>query len=567
MQLKQKAQVPCRAQALASERGQGLSCASAQGLSWTSGQGTIEYLVILAVIVVLGLVIVSLISNIMISPTEQISSTTDKLNATSGPITILDSVTDSQGGTLLRFRNNTGESITLTKISLDGVENDFSERVSLNDSRTLSLNSLVGCSGGKKSYKVIIYYTTQNGLTKTLNLGSKIIDCTQEITIPPEAIQTNSCFARGNGTLANPKIICTCSDLQNMDQNKTAYYSLGQDINCAATSTWNDNAGFTPVGNVSDSFCESQDCPEGLCCNNSVWNCESWCGSVWNSGSFSGSLNGNNHSILGLYINRSDEDNVGLFGFLSETTNQTISNIRFSDANIIGHDNVGVLAGNNGYQIASLSNIFITNSNVRGNDSVGSLIGLAGSWWGGSADAVSFEGNIFGHDNLGGLIGNANQFSITNSTATGIVSGNNNIGGIIGAGGRITTGSTTFMDVNGNQNVGGAAGSGTNISSTIAYGDVNGVTNVGGLIGSGTAVSSSASGNVLGQDYVGGLAGITSALTDSNSIGNVTGRNYVGGLAGSTSGTITRCSSESRVNGAGYVSGLVGYATSITINF
>ena len=59
-------------------------------------------------------------------------------------------------------------------------------------------------------------------------------------------------------------------------------YELTQDIDATATSGWNGGLGFTPIG------------------------------SAYNP--FYGSINGNNHSITNLYINRSDFQNIGLFG-------------------------------------------------------------------------------------------------------------------------------------------------------------------------------------------------------------------------------------------------------------
>lgn len=52
----------------------------------------------------------------------------------------------------------------------------------------------------------------------------------------------------GSGTLADPYIIENVTDLQAMKDNLTAYYELGQNIDASATSGWNANAGFEPIG-------------------------------------------------------------------------------------------------------------------------------------------------------------------------------------------------------------------------------------------------------------------------------------------------------------------------------
>ena len=58
-------------------------------------QGTIEYLVVIAVVVVLSLVVVALVINVSSSPSQQISSSSDKLgNVAVGGISIVEAVSD-----------------------------------------------------------------------------------------------------------------------------------------------------------------------------------------------------------------------------------------------------------------------------------------------------------------------------------------------------------------------------------------------------------------------------------------------------------------------------------------
>jgi len=71
-------------------------------------------------------------------------------------------------------------------------------------------------------------------------------------------------------------------------------YILMNDINCTNTSTWNGGDGFDPIGDSTTAF--------------------------------SGTFDGNNYSIINLFINRTDENEVGLFGYLINTAE--ITNIR-----------------------------------------------------------------------------------------------------------------------------------------------------------------------------------------------------------------------------------------------
>ena len=81
-------------------------------------QGTIEYLVIIAVIVVIALVVVGLLSNLS-SPGKSLSQNASKLNATAQSVSILQALSASDGNGVLTLKNNTGEGITITKITFN----------------------------------------------------------------------------------------------------------------------------------------------------------------------------------------------------------------------------------------------------------------------------------------------------------------------------------------------------------------------------------------------------------------------------------------------------------------
>ena len=74
----------------------------------------------------------------------------------------------------------------------------------------------------------------------------------------------------GEGTLENPFMIHDVDELQAMNDDLTAHYALADDIYASETSGWNGGNGFVPVGTWADRF--------------------------------TGSLDGNNYTITGLYI-------------------------------------------------------------------------------------------------------------------------------------------------------------------------------------------------------------------------------------------------------------------------
>jgi hypothetical protein len=136
-------------------------------------QGTIEYLVIIAVVVVISLVIVGLFITIFDSPSQEITDSSSQMGAVAtGGISIVESVIDPDGDSLIRLTNNSSDAITLTKINIGGVDNNFSEQLVGLDSKVFSLsalNSSCPCASGQKSVKceVKIIYTTAPGVTQT----------------------------------------------------------------------------------------------------------------------------------------------------------------------------------------------------------------------------------------------------------------------------------------------------------------------------------------------------------------------------------------------------------------
>lgn len=141
-------------------------------------QGTIEYLVIIAVVVVLSLVVVALVITISESPANRILESSSKLGGVVvGGISIIESVVDLDGDSLVRLGNNYGDFIYLKKITLcDGFENDYGEigeQLIGGDSKVFHLVSQA-CEVGEKDKvcAIEIEYITRDGLSKK---DSKII--------------------------------------------------------------------------------------------------------------------------------------------------------------------------------------------------------------------------------------------------------------------------------------------------------------------------------------------------------------------------------------------------------
>jgi filamentous hemagglutinin family protein len=333
-------------------------------------------------------------------------------------------------------------------------------------------------------------------------------------------LEGSSIFLRatgGSGTTADPFRIADVYGLQGMATSPTAsavagvpfHFALANDIDASGTRNWNGGAGFRPIGTFGTPF--------------------------------TGSLDGSDHEISGLYINRPTESFVGLFGYAQ---NATFRNLGLTNLSVTGGSEVGGLIGE---QKASGGTATINRVAVNGivNGSGSFIGGLAGRVvaFGGGTSIIDFAGSQAavnagaGSLYVGGLVG-ANDSAaadavarITRSAAVGIVTageGSSFVGGLAGE-------NWSFAGL-------------STISQSFALGDVQaaGATNVGGLVGGNNPINADAAveisqsytvGQVTGDTNVGGLVGAnfgpgTARIMESYAAGPVTGSTNVGGLVG-----------------------------------
>ncbi len=228
--------------------------------------------------------------------------------------------------------------------------------------------------------------------------------------------------------------------------------------------------------------------------------------------------------------------------------------------NIAGTSYVGGLAGYTKDVFSSYSESDVV--------ATGSYAGGLSGYTGGSISTSHSKGNVSGTRNVGGLSGQATSF-VTKSYSEGDVTAteNNEVGGLLGRAGSNVSQSYSKGNVTGHNYVGGLVGIGNKISESHAEGIVTGTSNyVGGLAGRAASISGTKSeecyfiGSVKGNQYVGGLVGSGTAISQSYATSSVTGKtNFVGGLAGFVDSSITDSYHEGDVTTQGnFVGGLVG---------
>ncbi|OQB26146.1 MAG: Fibronectin type III domain protein [Firmicutes bacterium ADurb.Bin182] len=201
--------------------------------------------------------------------------------------------------------------------------------------------------------------------------------------------------------------------------------------------------------------------------------------------SFKGGFNGNDHTISGIYIKNSDNNNQGLFGFISAATK--VENLRLDKSYFEGKDYVGGICGYIASNNCSITNCRTT-ATVSGNSFVGGVCGYV------NTRNISIKncqngGMVSGTERAGRIAGDS-RARIENCINCGTVSGGpggNCIGGICGISYNSILNSYNSGSVSGSLNIGGICGllNGNKEINTIYTAELTNVYNSGSVTGTG----------------------------------------------------------------------------------
>lgn len=213
------------------------------------------------------------------------------------------------------------------------------------------------------------------------------------------------------------------------------------------------------------------------------------------------------------------------------------------------HPYTGTFNGNN----HTISGLSLTDTN-----GFNGFIRVLGA--GGSVTNLNISAAFSGSSNSGGIVGRSfGTVSNCSFSGSISCSGSSNIGGIVGDNQGTVSNCRSSAAVTGGSNVGGIAGSNRNtVERCSNSGTVSGNQYVGGVVGlNGTWDNPSASsltrycyntGNVNGTKYVGGVTGMNrSAVESCYNAGSVTGSGHTGSVIGTNVGTAKRCYSDNTV--------------------
>jgi len=214
----------------------------------------------------------------------------------------------------------------------------------------------------------------------------------------------------GSGTEQDPYLISSLIDLQAVSEASSYwndYLKQTADIDASSTSTWNSGEGWSPIGNFSPQF--------------------------------TGSYDGNGHTIDGIYINQTWGFNQGFFGNISGAS---IQNLGLTNLNITSYSTTGGLVASS---MNSTISYCYTVGSITGDGTTG---GLCGSLNGGSITNCYSTASVSGNTYTGGLVGTAVGISsIANSFSTGTVTGSSYSGGLVGNKAATATATNSFWDI------------------------------------------------------------------------------------------------------------------------
>jgi hypothetical protein len=367
-------------------------------------------------------------------------------------------------------------------------------------------------------------------------------------------------------------------DLDAVRDNLDGRYLLMNDLNSAtagymelASETANGGRGWWPIGTSNDGF--------------------------------AGSFNGQGYEIRDLFINRPNENYVGLFGFVDE--GGVIENIGVVNAIVAGKQHVGGLVGDN---LGTMTNSH-SSGNVSGDQHIGALVGInegtvANSHYNYNEVLINGEniitiGALFDEDfeqwlandkflDVNQRLSQEDSYYLINTVSDfkellafgqdgslefrltkDLDLGNEAnfyipylAGDFDGNGHKIFNLGFNFDFVSQVGLFGYLASSGKVTQAGVENVNITGTYLVGGLVGGndGTVGNSYSSGNVTGDDCVGGLVGYNwkGTVSNSYSTSSVAGSSSIGGLVGINEGTVANSYSSGSVTSWYSVGGLVG---------
>lgn len=348
----------------------------------------------------------------------------------------------------------------------------------------------------------------------------------------------------GDGTEDTPYLIYTAEDLANI--NSYSYYKVMNDIDLTEWINTNSSvSGWLPIG--------------------------------MSGGGTMRQLDGNGHTITGLWINNT-VDNTGLISSIENATIKNLTVVVASGKKVASNNNyVGIVVGKS---VGSTFDKVTVQGEVQGANYIASIAGYAQN--GTFSNCIVNGGSITSTGAyVGGVTGYATDasFNICEVKEITATSTGNYLAGIAAY-----TQNATFTEckvdnasisTSNGGHVGGIAGYSDNdnfAGCSVEESSLVGTGNYAGGIAAGSLTNCTFDSCMVknttigGASYVGGLTGqIANSLSDLKLKGIIitaTG-DYIGGLVGKTTASIDNCSVDADITGGDYLGGITGHSNNL----
>lgn len=153
-------------------------------------QGTIEYLIIISVVIVVSLIVVGITTGILNNNIDSTNQTNLKLAWLTKEISVIDAVAASDGTASFVLKSNMGEFITINSLEIDentpfALEEGAGKAMAPGQVYTAQVSGVAPCTGQGKIYKIKINYTSLAGLSKSIPQGDFLASCSSDsLSIP-----------------------------------------------------------------------------------------------------------------------------------------------------------------------------------------------------------------------------------------------------------------------------------------------------------------------------------------------------------------------------------------------
>ena len=212
--------------------------------SSSKAQGTIECLVIIAIVVVISLVVVGLMMQQMDSSVN-VSKTSNKIGDLTQSIGITESlVSPTDQNFVVKLLNNSGSTITISNVQIGDSNVNFSEDLTQAGSKLFKVPNASVCELGKVvSQDVVVTYVTVEGLTKTERYPAEVMfDCSPFVIA--QANLANQCPSCGSiptfdGNASSAQVLRGYSFFSDSSTKQNGSLTIASYLHSKQTRCWN----------------------------------------------------------------------------------------------------------------------------------------------------------------------------------------------------------------------------------------------------------------------------------------------------------------------------------------